>query len=184
AVGVGVGVERLGDLVEDLARRAANVPDQFRGVAVEVAKQDLKDTARVLHLRVLLRRWADQLADLGAERVRLALARGATLALPGVVWLAGVAPLLLVVAALLGIETREDSGVGRVLCILEVLGDQRRSICVARQVVVEEAFAIGPGAAVAFLQGAKHGHVLVEDVLDQRAEKDDVAACADRSVDI
>jgi len=49
-------VECLGDLLEDVARRTADLLDHLRGVAFCSGAADLKDAVRVFHRRVLLRR--------------------------------------------------------------------------------------------------------------------------------
>ena len=52
--GPGVGQQRVGDLEERLARRAADLLDHLRRVALEVLLEDLEDAALVLQRRVLL----------------------------------------------------------------------------------------------------------------------------------
>src|SRR5262249_37445511 len=131
AIGAGVVVERLGDFLEHVARRAAHLFDQLPRVALVVAHQGLRDTTRAFHLRLLPRRGVDQFADLAAERVWLALARVAALLGLRLLRLAGVTPLLLVVFPGFRIVAREQSGMFRGLDILEVLVDERWRVGVA-----------------------------------------------------
>ena len=123
--------ERLGDLQERLARRAADLLDHLRRVAGVVPAEDLEDAARVLQGRVGARR-PGQLADPGAEGrgvVELAhrLVAG-PLARLGV-----VAPGRRVVLLALGVEAGEEAG--EVLGVLELLGDQGRGVGVGDEVV-------------------------------------------------
>src|SRR5262245_21998018 len=58
-----VGEQRIGDLSKSLGRRAANLLDQLRRVALIMAAQNLIDTALVSQRQVLMSRRADKLTD-------------------------------------------------------------------------------------------------------------------------
>src|SRR5262249_10117177 len=125
---------------------------------------------------------ADELADLGAERVRPALAglaAGVLLRLLGR-RLGLVTPLLHVVLSPARVEAGEQPGMVALVGALEFLRDQRGGVGVVDQVVGEEALA---RRALRFVL-AENRLVLAEDVIDEGAEKDDVAAGAERGVDI
>src|SRR5205807_1458466 len=71
AVGAGIAPQRLRDLIEGLGRGAAHFLHEFRIIALKVLLEDLENAALVLQFRVLAGMGADQVADRGAEGLRM-----------------------------------------------------------------------------------------------------------------
>ncbi len=165
ALGARVVAQGLGDREELLLRDAADLLDELGRVAAEVVAEQLEGAARVLHVHVDVRRAAA--GQRHAVRAVGLLARdvGRLLALARDELAARVlvAPALGPVDAGLGVEAREEAV--EVLGVLEVLADDRGAVREVPDVLPELA-------------------AVLEDVADHAAEERDVAAGADRDVEV
>src|SRR5437588_1315162 len=91
-----------------------------------------------------------------------------------------IAPLLRIVFSALLIESEKEAIQVVIFGVLEVFCDQRRSIRVMKQVVVEELLTLGELLALVGL--LEYRLVLREDMIDERTQERDVAAGAQRCV--
>src|SRR5206468_3882728 len=91
-----------------------------------------------------------------------------------------IAPLLLVVFPLVGVESRKQAGQIVVVGVFEILADQRRRIRVMHQIVVEELLA-RRALPWLFVEDRLMG---LKNVTNQRAQENDVAARSQGSINV
>ena len=165
ALAARVVAQRLGHLEELLARDAADLLDHLRRVAGEVALEDLEDAARVLQRRVLVGRLA--VRELAAVRAVRLLARVAAARVAG----GGAATSM---PSYCHVRRRRS-------CPFSASKPLNRP---SRSSVSRKSSATIAGRVRVVHDVLAELALVLEDVVDERAEEGDVAAGADRHVQV